>query len=172
METLTWQQVNRRFQGDYPQILDLFDLILTIPATSTACERGFSHMKMIKTDRCTRMKEEALSNCLTIKLEGPSIQDFDPLPAIEFWFNKARHRPGTSRSKENKLDATAAAMVLENVEERGDDEKVDEEPAHGVNAHPPGYELVEHPDDDSDYGSEYDSTNEDDHGVFNRLTSF
>ena len=71
MEMLTWQQVNRRFQGDYPHILDLFDLILTIPATSTACERGFSHMKMIKTDRHSRMKEEALSNCLTIKLEAP-----------------------------------------------------------------------------------------------------
>ena len=80
-------------------------------------------MKMIKTDRCTQ-KEEALSNCLTIKLEDSSVQDFDPLPAIDVWFNRAHCRPGTSKSKGNKLDATAAAMVLEDVEEMGDSEKV------------------------------------------------
>ena len=129
-------------------------------------------MKMIKTDRRAQMKEEALSNCLTIKLEGPCIQDFDPLPAIDVWFNRAHHRPGTSKSKGNKLDATAAAMVLEDVEEMGDSEKVDEEPAHDPNNHPPKYELVEQPDDDSDYGSECDSTDEDDNEVFNRLSSF
>ena len=70
------------------------------------------------------------------------------------------------------MDATAAAMVLEDVKEMGDSEKVDEEPAHDPNNHPPGYELVEQADDDSDYGSECDSTDEDDNEVFNRLSSF
>ena len=83
METLTWHQVNRRFRSEYPRILDLFDVILTIPATSTACERGFSHMKLIKSEKRSSMKEESLSNSLMIKLEGPSIKEFDPLPAID-----------------------------------------------------------------------------------------
>ena len=49
------------------------------------------------------MKEDALSNCLTVKLEGPSIQEFDPVPAIALWFNlKPHRRPGTGGSQENK----------------------------------------------------------------------
>ena len=41
VETLTWVQVNRQFKTEYVSILSLFDLILSIPATSVACERGF-----------------------------------------------------------------------------------------------------------------------------------
>ena len=37
-ETLTWQKVNRRFGNEYSHVLSLFDLILSIPATSAACE--------------------------------------------------------------------------------------------------------------------------------------
>ena len=36
--TTTWSQVNRRFHNEYPQVLNFFDLILTIPAMSAACE--------------------------------------------------------------------------------------------------------------------------------------
>ena len=36
--TTTWSQVNRRFCNEYPQVLNFFNLILTIPAMSAACE--------------------------------------------------------------------------------------------------------------------------------------
>ena len=36
--SITWQQANRRFQQEYHNVLTLFDLILSIPATSTANE--------------------------------------------------------------------------------------------------------------------------------------
>ena len=38
LESLSWEQVNRRFGNEYPNILNVFDLILALPATSTACE--------------------------------------------------------------------------------------------------------------------------------------
>ena len=60
-------------------------------------------MKLVKSDGRTLMKEDALSNCLTIKLEGPNIQEFNPAPAINLWFNlKPHRRPGTDDSQENK----------------------------------------------------------------------
>ena len=43
-------------------------------------------MKVVKSNR-TLMGEDTLTNSVTIKLEGPTIQTFDPLPAIELWFN-------------------------------------------------------------------------------------
>ena len=49
------------------------------------------------------MKEDALSNYLTIKLEGPSMQECDPGPAINIWFNlKPHRRPQTGGSQETK----------------------------------------------------------------------
>ena len=63
-------------------MLSLFDLILAISASSTAGEWGFTHMKLVKTDSRTLMKEDMLSNCLMIKLEGQSIQEFDHQSAI------------------------------------------------------------------------------------------
>ena len=74
--------MNRRFHEEYPNVLSLCDVILAIPASSSACEWGFTHMELVKTDRRTMMKEDTLPNCLMIKLEGQSIQEFDPQPAI------------------------------------------------------------------------------------------
>ena len=49
------------------------------------------------------MKENMLSNCLMIKLEGQSIQEFDPQPVINLWFNlKPHRRPGTGGLQQNK----------------------------------------------------------------------
>ena len=80
--------MNRRSQKEYPNALSLPDLVLTIPATSTACEKGFSHMKLVKSDKRTLLKEDSPSNYLIIKLEGKNIGEFDPVPAINLWFNQ------------------------------------------------------------------------------------
>ena len=48
------------------------------------------------------MTEDTLTNCLTIKLEGPPLEQFDPVPAIDHWFNLVPRRPRTSGSAENK----------------------------------------------------------------------
>ena len=87
LHTTTWSQVNRRFQDEYPHVLNFFDLILTIPATSAACERGFTHMKLIKSRQRSSLKEDVLSDCLMINLEGESIKNFNPDEAINYWFD-------------------------------------------------------------------------------------
>ena len=56
-----------------------------------------------ESDIRTLMKKDAPSNCLMIKLEEPSIQEFDPAAAINLWFNlKSHRRPGTGGSQKNK----------------------------------------------------------------------
>ncbi|XP_032362928.1 uncharacterized protein LOC116674775 [Etheostoma spectabile] len=60
----TWPTVNRMLRHRCPDVLDLFDALLTIPATTADCERGFSVMK---------------------QLCSPDIKDFDPPKAIEIW---------------------------------------------------------------------------------------
>ena len=101
--TLSWKQVITRFQDDYSKVLQLFDLVLTLPATSTACERGFSHMKLIKTDIRSSLSENTLSNSILIKLHSPTIGEFDPTPAIEHWLRQREDLalvvPKTTRKK-------------------------------------------------------------------------
>ena len=75
-ENLNWKQVHIRFGKEYAQALSLFDLILNIPVTSIACERG---KKQVKSDRRTLISEKTLSNSLMIKLTGPTIQEFNPV---------------------------------------------------------------------------------------------
>ena len=97
-----WKQVTTRFKSEYSKILQLIDMILTIPATSTACEWGFSQMKLIKSDTRTKLSEQAMSNNLVIKLHSAPIADFDPLPAIEYWLLLKEQRPGSSGTSKNK----------------------------------------------------------------------
>ena len=78
-----------------------FDLILTIPATSAACERGFTHMKLVKSQQRSLLKEDIVSDCLMIKLEGDSIKDFNPDASIQYWFDVIARRPGGSQTIEN-----------------------------------------------------------------------
>ena len=100
--TLMWKQVTTRFKSEYSKILQLIDMILTIPATSTACERGFSQMKLIKSDTRTKLSEQAMSNNLVIKLHSAPIADFDPLPATEYWLLLKEQHPGSSGTSEYK----------------------------------------------------------------------
>ena len=150
-ETLTWQQVNRRFEREYPHALGLFDLILSIPATSSACERGFTHMKLIKSNRRTHLWEKQLSNCLMIKPEGPSIKEFNPDRAINLWFERGHRRPGKSDPKGNKVEEQVLGSETSTV---SDDVDADDVEMNNM------YELVQKADD-SDYGSDYNTDDDD-----------
>ena len=65
---LKWSLVNKTLRRDVPNILYLIDLVLTIPASSAECERGFSHIKRIKSTERNNLDESSLSDLLTIKL--------------------------------------------------------------------------------------------------------
>ena len=103
--------MNTRFQHEYSNILQLFDLVLTLPATSTSCEGGFSHLKLIKTDIRNSLSENTLSNGILIRLHSAPIDKFDPKPAIEYWLSLKERRPRTSGSTENKNRGIDSQMI-------------------------------------------------------------
>ena len=51
------------------------------------CERGFSHMKLIKTDITSNLSEKSLSNGILNRLHLAPIAEFDPSPAIDYWLS-------------------------------------------------------------------------------------
>ena len=70
---------------NHQNILTVMDFILTLPATSSEVERGFSQMKLIKTIIRLKISTENFNNIMTIKMLAASIDEFDPIPAIEHW---------------------------------------------------------------------------------------
>ncbi|XP_061167632.1 uncharacterized protein LOC133176530 [Saccostrea echinata] len=90
---INWQLINVKYREKIPNILDLFDLVLSLPASSSECERGFSVMKMTKTDYRNRLSSHTLSQLMVIKLHSPEIESFDPGPAIHAWNTGIRRRP-------------------------------------------------------------------------------
>lgn len=81
---LNWPTINQQFGASCPAVLSLVDLLLTLPASSLEAERGFSHLKVVKTDLRSRMTT-SLTDQLMVVLQSPTIQDFDPVPAIHLW---------------------------------------------------------------------------------------
>lgn len=55
------------------------------PKQSGGSERGFSQLKILKSDIHSTLSEERLNDLLAVKLLSADIQNFDPMPAIELW---------------------------------------------------------------------------------------
>lgn len=94
---MTWLDINRRYGTMAPSFLKLIDLVLTIPATSVEAERGFSTLKLTKTDQRNSLKSISLNNLLRIKLLSAPEDGFDPTPAVDHWASacvrRTRNRP-------------------------------------------------------------------------------
>ncbi|XP_044537375.1 sperm flagellar protein 2 [Gracilinanus agilis] len=82
---LTWDIVNSIYSYKYPNILTLVDLVLTLPASSAEAERGFSQMKLTKSQMYFKMGPENMTDILIIQLNSPDINKFDPKKAIHLW---------------------------------------------------------------------------------------
>ncbi|VDI13134.1 Hypothetical predicted protein [Mytilus galloprovincialis] len=93
IKSLTWQRVNEMHLENYGNILAIMDLILTIPGSSSECERGFRQMKSVKTTFRSSLNEESLASQMTIRLHSPPIEKFDPKPAILLWNSGVIRRP-------------------------------------------------------------------------------
>jgi hypothetical protein len=81
---VTWSDIFAKFGEDF-KILPIFDLLLSLPPTSVACETSFSQMKLIKTSRRSRLSGATLNSLMLVKLESPSVEDFDPDKIVDRW---------------------------------------------------------------------------------------
>ena len=93
VHTLTWE-VNSSYNKEYPAILALIDLILTLPAHFADAEIGFSKRKKIKTVFRSKLQDSSVSDMLTIQLRSASIKDFNLEPSILLWNRSGQRAVG------------------------------------------------------------------------------
>ncbi|XP_077980805.1 uncharacterized protein LOC144436009 isoform X1 [Glandiceps talaboti] len=90
---MSWKLVNELYYNKCPNFLEVVDLILSLPAGTSECERGFSLMKITKTQYRNKLKSSSMTLLMTVQLHSPDISEFDPTPAIHQWNQHAKRRP-------------------------------------------------------------------------------
>ena len=55
---MKWDEINLRYKMNHQNILKVMDFILILFATSSEVERGFSQMKLIKTNIISKLFTE------------------------------------------------------------------------------------------------------------------
>ena len=84
-------ELNRRFQN----FLMLIEILLVLPISSAACERGFSCMKRVKSDWRSSLAPSMLRMLMYISIEGCPLEEFDNIPVLDKWWGSGRaKKPG------------------------------------------------------------------------------
>jgi len=86
------QIVNTSNPDDYSNINKMVKLSLTLPLSSAACERGFSHLNIIKTKYRSRLSHARLTALMQIHLSKQTTETFDPKQAVDLWMETANRR--------------------------------------------------------------------------------
>ena len=79
--------------------MPLVQIMLTISMSTAVVERGFSHMNIVKSSTCTLLGNDTLNNLLEVKLNGPSVKEFNPDEAIIHWYKAGKGKRHTNGHK-------------------------------------------------------------------------
>ena len=70
---------------EFPNMTKLMAISMVLPVSSVECERGFSKQNVIKTRLRCRLTIERLEQLMRVSLNGPRLEEFDPLPIYRMW---------------------------------------------------------------------------------------
>lgn len=73
-------------------ILELVQIMLVLPISAAQCERGFSAQNHIKNSTRSCLGVSTTEDLMRISLEGPSLEQFDPSPAVDRWLSSKQAR--------------------------------------------------------------------------------
>lgn len=76
----------------FPEFATLASIAMILPVSSVPCERGFSCQNQIKTKGRNKLKEVCVNRLMTIRLEGPTLENFSPAYACELFRNQKERR--------------------------------------------------------------------------------
>ena len=83
-----WKLFNGPDPTRWSNILSVAELLFCIPISNGHLERMFSQLKLVKSDRCSRLGEESMDNLLHIELDAPPLEHWDALNL--WWKDKTR----------------------------------------------------------------------------------
>ena len=88
----------------WPNLLQLSELLFSLPFSNAHVERMFSTLKIIKTEWRTLLKCDTLSDLLEIQGEGPPLVNFYPDEAVKLWWEDCRTTRQVIKLLERSID--------------------------------------------------------------------
>ncbi|XP_052575872.1 zinc finger protein 862 isoform X1 [Peromyscus californicus insignis] len=70
----------------FPLLSKLLAVVVSVPLSTSCCERGFKAMNRIRTDERTKLSNEVLNTLMMTALNGVAVTEYDPQPAIQHWY--------------------------------------------------------------------------------------
>ena len=107
----------------WSNLIRLSELLYSLPFSNGHVERMFSALKIVKTNRRTKLKTSTLSDLLDVKEEGPPLRDFNADKAVRMWWDacKTTRRVSQAPRKEyrprEKEQTQASAADIDTQEE-------------------------------------------------------
>ena len=93
-----WRLFHSPNSSSWPNVLSLSRLLFSL-------ERIFSVLKLIKVNRRSSLGNETLKDLLMLNTDGTSMENFNPDPCIDLWWQAKTRRPDQKkRKKYNKRE--------------------------------------------------------------------
>ena len=105
-----WYQLHTTSEATrWPNVIAVSQLLFSLPFTNSVVERGFSTMKLLKTEKRTRLLTSTLDELMEIKLEGPNPENLSANDAVQLWYNDRARRPCQSTRKDYRPRAGSSS---------------------------------------------------------------
>ena len=77
---MKWTEINKALRplSTVDKALSIIDLMLSIPATSSANEKDFSIMSLVKTNRKSWLNKSTFCDMMVVNRETPDIKNYNP----------------------------------------------------------------------------------------------
>ena len=76
------------YKENFKDVLHLVEILLVLPISAAQCERAVSAQNRIKSSTRASLGVSVLEDLIRISAEGPSVNDFDPAPAVDEWLTR------------------------------------------------------------------------------------
>ncbi|EGV91805.1 zinc finger protein 862 isoform X2 [Cricetulus griseus] len=70
----------------FPLLSKLMTVVVSVPISTSCCERGFKAMNRIRTGERTKLSNEVLNTLMMAAVNGVAVTEYDPQPAIQHWY--------------------------------------------------------------------------------------
>ena len=115
-----WRLFHSPNSSSWPNVLALSRLLFSLPVSNRKLERIFSVLKLIKVDRRSSLGNDTWKDLLTLNTDGTSMENFNPDPCIDLWWQAKTQRP--HQKKRKKYKKRAGQNIESETESSSDDD--------------------------------------------------
>ena len=101
-----WRLFHAPDASEWANAMVLIELLFSLPASNGKVERVFSELNVIKSNKRVHLNNDTLDDLLTISASNETLEDFDPDPAVNLWWNDKVRRPNQKQRRPYKKRQT------------------------------------------------------------------